>query len=120
MHLGQHYFVYILASTAGTLYIGVTNNLHRRIWQHKQGEIEGFTKKYRVNRLVYHESFDDVRNAIDREKQLKRWTRAKKIWLFERVNPSWLDLSSGWYERGPSTPLRSAQEDKPQMTEVKS
>jgi putative endonuclease len=79
--------VYIVASISGTLYVGVTNNLLKRIWQHKQGEMEGFTKRYEVNRLIYFESFDDIRIAINREKQLKGWSRRKKIWLIERVNP---------------------------------
>jgi putative endonuclease len=97
------FYVYIAASISGTLYIGVTNNLHKRIWQHKQGALEGFTKQYEVNRLIYFESFDDIRTAINREKQLKGWSRRKKIWLVERVNPSWEDLSREWYDdRGPS------------------
>jgi len=112
------FYAYILGSVSGTLYIGMTNNIRRRVWQHKQHEIEGFTAKYGVDRLLYFESFDDVRTAINREKQLKGWTRQKKIALIEKLNPSWIDLSREWYEgdRGPSTPLRSAQED----TETKS
>ncbi|MGA2961041.1 MAG: GIY-YIG nuclease family protein [Candidatus Korobacteraceae bacterium] len=106
----RHFYVYIAASISGTLYIGVTNNLHKRIWQHKQGAFEGFTKQYEVNRLIYFESFDDIRTAINREKQLKGWSRRKKIWLVERVNPRWEDLSRQWYDddRGPSTPFGSA------------
>jgi putative endonuclease len=110
------YYVYIMGSLSGTLYIGMTNNLHKRVWQHKQHEFEGFTEEYEADRLLYWESFDDVRNAIDREKQLKRWRRDKKVWLIERMNPSWKDLARGWYEtsRGPSTSLagaRSARDD---------
>jgi putative endonuclease len=107
------FYTYILGSISGTLYIGMTNNLARRIWQHKQHEIAGFTARYGVNRLLYFESFDDVRTAIHREKQLKGWTRQKKIGLIEARNPSWIDLSQEWYNgaRGPSTPLRSAQDD---------
>ena len=107
------FYTYILGSLSGTLYIGMTNNLARRIWQHKRHEIAGFTATYGVDRLVYFESFDDVRTAISREKQLKRWTRQKKIALIEMLNPSWIDLSKEWYEgdRGPSTSLRSAQDD---------
>jgi putative endonuclease len=107
------FYTYILGSISGTLYIGMTNNLVRRIWQHKQHEVAGFTARYGVNRLLYFESFDDVRTAINREKQLKGWTRQKKIGLIEARNPSWIDLSQEWYEsdRGPSTPLRSAQDD---------
>jgi len=88
----QTYAVYILASQRnGTLYIGVTNALARRVWQHKQGAVAGFTKTYGVNRLVYVESYSDVRDAIRREKVLKRWRRAWKIALIERDNPQWLD-----------------------------
>jgi putative endonuclease len=106
----RHFYVYIASSISGTLYIGVTNNLHKRIWQHKQGALEGFTKQYEVNRLIYFESFDDIRTAINREKQLKGWSRRKKIWLVERVNPSWEDLSREWYDdRGPSTTFGSAE-----------
>ena len=107
------FYVYIVGSISGTLYIGMTNNLARRIWQHKQHEIAGFTAKYGVDRLLYFESFDDVRTAINREKQLKSWTRKKKIVLIETRNRSWIDLSQQWFEgdRGPSTPLRSAQDD---------
>ena len=98
------YAVYILASRSLNLYIGVTSNLHQRVWQHKNRVFGGFTEKYKINRLVYHETFDDVRNAIDREKQLKGWIRAKKIALIKTINPTWLDLSEGWYENaGPST-----------------
>ena len=87
------YFVYIVASKSRVIYIGLTNNLERRLWEHKQDLIDGFSKQYRCHRLVYYESFDDVRKAIDREKQLKRWSRAKKVWLIERGNPTWEDLA---------------------------
>ena len=93
----KHYYVYILASISGTLYIGITSALKERVFKHKEGLVDGFAKKYGVNRLVYFESFDDVRNAIDREKQLKGWRRAKKIALIERVNPQWKGLSAEWY-----------------------
>lgn len=76
-----------------TLYIGVTNNLERRVAEHKSGSMDGFTKQYHVNKLVYWESTPDVENAIAREKQLKRWTRAKKEWLVEATNPEWRDLA---------------------------
>jgi putative endonuclease len=91
----------------------MTSNLEKRVWQHKHHELPGFTTKFGIDRLLYFESFDDVRTAIDREKQWKRWRRAKKIVLIEAVNPKWEDLSREWYEsdRGPSTPLRSAQDD---------
>jgi putative endonuclease len=89
--------VYLMGSLSGTLYIGVTGNLHKRIFQHKFHRTEGFTDKYRVERLLYRESFDDVHKAIAREKQLKGWRRSKKIALIESVNPHWLDLAREWY-----------------------
>jgi len=92
------YSVYVLASAARVLYTGVTSNLHKRTWQHKEKIFDGFTDKFRACRLVYWESFDDVRKAIDREKQIKRWRREKKVGLIERFNPDWHDLSDGWYE----------------------
>jgi putative endonuclease len=92
----HEYFVYILCSYSGTLYIGVTNSIYRRALQHKRGEIEGFASKYGCTRLVYYEGFDDVHKAIGREKQLKGWTRAKKIVLIESVNPRWEDLAEKW------------------------
>jgi putative endonuclease len=86
-------FVYIVASGKhGTLYIGVTSDLPRRIWEHRESEVDGFTKKYGVNRLVYFESHDDPRSAIQREKSLKKWPRDWKINLIERENPDWVDL----------------------------
>jgi len=92
----KKYSVYIVASRTGSLYIGMTNNLYVRVLQHKSGEIEGFSSKYHCNRLVYWESFDEVLKAIDREKQLKGWRRAKKIVLIEAVNPRWQDLAEKW------------------------
>ncbi len=87
------YWVYIVASLTGTLYIGMTNSLDRRMIEHKEGTFEGFASQYACNRLVYWESFDDVRKAIDREKQLKGWRREKKIALIKTLNPSWKDLA---------------------------
>ncbi len=85
--------VYILASRRnGALYVGVTSDLPQRIWMHKQGVIEGFTKEYGVHRLVYVEEHDDIRDAITREKRLKKWNRAWKIRLIEEANPGWRDL----------------------------
>jgi putative endonuclease len=92
----KKYWVYLVASRTGTLYIGMTNNLYVRIAQHKSGDIEGFSSKYECNRLVYWESFDEVLKAIDREKQLKGWRRAKKIVLIESMNPRWTDLAEKW------------------------
>ena len=89
----KNYFVYILASKRnGTLYIGVTNDLVRRVWEHKNNKIEGFTKRYKVHNLVYYEYTDDVRSAIEREKQLKKWKREWKLELIEKENPEWEDL----------------------------
>ena len=82
------YFVYVVASKSRVVYIGMTNGLERRIWEHKNDLVDGFSKQYRCHRLVYYESFDDVKKAIDREKQLKRWSRTKKVWLIEQVNPT--------------------------------
>ncbi len=85
--------VYILTSRKnGTLYIGVTNDIARRIYEHKNGLADGFTKKYNVHRLVYVESFQDIRDAIMREKHIKKWNRAWKIELIESTNPDWNDL----------------------------
>ncbi len=97
MELSKTYWVYILASRTCTLYIGFTNDFERRVSEHKQGEIEGFTHDYGMNRLVYYEGFGDPTAAIGREKQLKGWKRYKKVELIESVNPKWLDLSDGWY-----------------------
>ena len=89
----RSYYVYILASRlGGTLYIGVTNDLIRRVAEHKLKLTEGFTKKYDIFKLVYFEQFDDVENAIKREKRLKKWNRAWKIRLVEELNPNWDDL----------------------------
>ncbi len=90
------YWVYIVASAGGTLYIGITNNIERRMREHKNGEFEGFASKYGCHRLVYYEKFDQVLKAISREKQLKGWRREKKIALIERVNPRWQDLAESW------------------------
>lgn len=94
----RHYYVYIMGSPTGTLYIGVTNNLQRRVYQHKQKLIPGFTSQYNVTRLVYFEETQDVRAALEREKQLKGWRKSKKIELIKSLNPKWRDLSEGWHE----------------------
>ena len=91
------YYIYIMASRKnGTLYIGMTNDLRRRVWQHKNDMHEGFTKKYRVHRLVWFEATNDVRAAIVREKQIKKWNRKWKINLIEKENPDWKDLYEGF------------------------
>lgn len=89
----KNYCIYILTNKNNTvLYVGVTNNLTRRIWEHKSKLIEGFTKKYNIDKLVYFESFDNPRDAIKREKQLKAGSRKKKIDLINEINPEWKDL----------------------------
>ena len=96
MHGAKQYYVYILASKiGGTLYIGVTNNLVRRVCQHREKFVEGFTKQYDVTRLVYYEVHSDIEAAITREKQMKKWNRAWKIRLIEEDNPNW----DGLYKR---------------------
>ncbi|HEY4123857.1 MAG TPA: GIY-YIG nuclease family protein [Rhizomicrobium sp.] len=98
MRQEKTFFIYILASKPwGTLYIGVTSDLHARIYQHKNGIYEGFTKKYDVKTLVYFEEFADPLTAIHREKRMKKWPRAWKINLIRTDNPDWLDLSVDWY-----------------------
>lgn len=92
-----NFYVYILASDSGTLYTGVTNNLERRLSEHKQGLFDGFTKKYDCHRLVFYEHFGDVKTAIAREKQLKNWNRKKKEELIKKLNPRWEDLSKEWH-----------------------
>jgi putative endonuclease len=92
----KSYFVYIMASRSGTLYVGVTSDLAARVYEHKHSLIPGFTTKYRVNRLVYFEETNQVAEAIAREKQIKGWLRKKKIALVETLNPDWRDLSEDW------------------------
>ena len=89
----KRYYVYIMASRSRVLYTGMTNDLERRVLEHKSGLTKGFTKQYRVARLVYFEEHTDVRDAIAREKQIKGWLRSKKVALIEAANPSWNDLS---------------------------
>ena len=89
----ENFYIYILScQTRGTLYIGVTSDLHKRIHEHRNGLVEGFTKKYGVHRLVYYEIAKDAGTAISREKQLKKWNRAWKFKLVEENNPEWADL----------------------------
>ena len=95
----RRYYVYIMASRSLNLYTGITNSLFHRALQHKSGEVEGFTKRYNINRLVYYEVFEQVGNAIAREKQIKSWTRAKRIALIKTMNPAWQDLAEGWGEK---------------------
>jgi putative endonuclease len=99
------FYVYLMTNRSRVvLYTGITNSLVRRVWEHQNGEIEDFTKKYRVNRLVYYKNFDDPRHAISREKEIKGWRRGKKNALVETLNPKWTDLSPMLFQgmRGPS------------------
>ncbi|MFZ3264928.1 MAG: GIY-YIG nuclease family protein [Terriglobales bacterium] len=100
------FYVYMMQSASRrSIYIGMTNNLHRRVFEHKMHRMEGFTDTYNATRLVYWERHDDVRAAISREKQLKGWRREKKMWLIQRFNPGWKDLAAEWWEtQDPSTP----------------
>jgi putative endonuclease len=104
----RFYYVYILSSLTGTLYTGITNSIYNRTLQHKGKDNPGFTSKYDVNRLVYYEVFTNVGAAIRREKEIKGWTRKKKIALIESMNPKWKDLAEGWGEQlqAPSWQIR--------------
>ena len=95
----NNYYVYILSNKSNkVLYIGVTNDLQRRVYEHKNKLIEGFTSKYNVDKLLHYESTTDIKSAIEREKQLKSWSRAKKEELINKSNPQRKDLSVGWFE----------------------
>jgi putative endonuclease len=97
------FYDYILQSSSRrALYIGMTNNLHRRVFEHKTHRLEGFTDDYNAVRLVYWERFESVQRAIVREKQLKNWRREKKLWLIGRFNPGWKDLAEDWYPQSAS------------------
>ena len=98
--MAKQYFVYILTNATRVLYIGMTNNLERRIWEHTVKRVPGFTAQYNISWLVYYEEFDQVLDALDREKQLKGWRRAKKIALIERMNTEWRDLALDWFPAG--------------------
>ena len=87
------YYIYFMASGSGTLYLGVTNNLKRRVYEHKEGAVEGFSKKYGCEKLVFFEEFTNIKDAIRREKQLKSWRREKKEVVIRQLNPGWRDLS---------------------------
>jgi len=92
-------YVYIATNRSRTLYVGVTNDLKRRMWEHKHKTGSRFAAKYNVTQLAHFETFGDIRDAIAREKQLKKWRREKKIWLIERENPEWKDLAGDWFDR---------------------
>ncbi len=94
----KQYYVYIMTNNSKTLYTGITNNLVRRVYEHKHKLVEGFTKKYNITRLVYYEEMNSIPDAIAREKQIKGWLRVKKIALIESANQEWKDLSENWFE----------------------
>lgn len=94
----KNYYVYIMSSKTGTLYVGVTNDIKKRVYQHKNHLIPGFTNKYNIDRLLYVERVSDPISAISREKQIKKWRREKKVAIIDSMNPDWKDLSDGWYE----------------------
>lgn len=94
------YTVYLLSSHSRRLYVGVTNDLVRRLWEHRSGYIGGFAFKYHITRLVYFETTPNVRSALTREKEIKAWSREKKIRLVESANAGWLDLSRDWFPDG--------------------
>jgi putative endonuclease len=101
----KHFYVYILANHSRTLYVGVTSNLERRMYEHKNKTIEGFTSRYNIDRLMHLEATTDANAALTREKQIKGWSRGKKIALIESQNPEWEDLSETWFRQDSS--LRS-------------
>ena len=104
--MARAFWVYIMASKSGVLYVGVTNNLRRRAYEHKKKLVPGFTRRYNVTRLVHFETTRDIRAAIGREKQIKVWLRAKKKALISATNPKWEDLSAEWFvNRGPTSQL---------------
>jgi putative endonuclease len=98
------YFVYIMSNCSKTLYAGITGNLIGRVWRHKLAIPSKFTSKYKLDRLVYFERYEDLHKAIEREKEIKRWLRIRKIALIVSVNPTWRDLSLEWFEHHPFEP----------------
>jgi len=103
----HRYFVYIMSSKSRVLYTGMAHDLVERAWQHKSGQVESFPKRYRITRLVYFEVFQYVKNCIDREKQVKAWTRAKRVALIESMNPTWEDQAEDWFLPGGELNLKS-------------
>ena len=101
-HSEHGYWVYIMASKSRTLYVEMTNSVRRRVFQHKNDLIPGFTTRYRIHRLVLCESYQDAITAIHREKQIKGWRREKKVALIESENPTWEDLAEHWYDDVPT------------------
>ena len=101
----NQYYVYIMSNKSKTIYTGITNNLHRRVFEHKSKKIKGFTSRYNITKLVYYEITNEVKTAIAREKQIKGWIRKKKIDLIESMNPEWNDLSEDWEWDAPGSKL---------------
>ena len=97
--MSKEYYVYIVTNKSRTLYTGVTNDLMRRVYEHKNKLIKGFTSKYHIQYLVYYETSSSIDSAIEREKQIKGWLRAKKIALIDSINPAWNDLSEEWFSK---------------------
>ncbi len=94
----RDYYVYIMTNNSGTLYTGVTNDLERRVSEHRAKLVDGFARRYNITRLVHFETTSDISEAIKREKQIKSWRRSKKIALIASMNPRWKDLADGWYK----------------------
>lgn len=100
----RQFYVYIMNNTTGTLYVGMANDLARRVWEHKNGVDEGFTKRYSIHRLAYYEVAPDAKSAIAREKQIKGYSRAKKLALIKGLNPTWRDLSEDFTDESEDNP----------------
>ena len=98
MYTDNQYYVYIMTNKSGTLYVGMTDNIKKRVCDHKNKLVEGFTKKYNINKLLYFGTFGDIYSAIAREKTIKGWLRKKKIELIRATNPGWTDLSQDWHD----------------------
>ncbi len=98
MNSKNQFYVYIMTNHSGTLYTGMTNDLVKRVYEHKNSLVNGFSKRYRINRLVYFEQTQNVESAISREKEIKGWVRKKKVNLIESINPGWKDLSKDWFD----------------------
>ena len=109
--LNKRYYLYIMSSRSRTLHTGVTSDLVRRVYEHKNRLLEGFTSRYNIDRLVYFEEYSDAGEAIAREKQLKNWARAKKVALIEQGNPVWDDLSEDWCEKADSSTPHSLRSE---------
>jgi putative endonuclease len=101
------YYVYIMTNRSRTLYAGVTNDLERRVYEHKHKLIKGFTSRYNITKLAWFEAFPDIEQAIEGEKRIKGWVRSKKIAMVESTNPNWEDLSRDWYGKDGDSSLRS-------------